>query len=448
MSAPTSLPWIKVFASLDQHPKAIRLGFRLCELDSSIKREYMTAIALGFVIKLWLWVSQRKPDGNLSSVKPHEIAFALGWMGDGDIFWKALCDSGFIDAETKTLHDWDQFQSAHCEVQNDANEKLAQKRQRDRERMAAKRAAERAAKSVATSHDAQPTPTMPTEHSTAASFNDLLVMPLDAYPHAYDAFKNMFPAFDGKNGRPTLDTKLATMREWFEKTPSKSKTWTSPRQIEKCLSDDYQKVVGNYQRDIKTGATVAAPSSTVEVPKKDKHNNAILLQHGRRWTNHDTNAWMNSRYWLQDAQAWSDTDPRINSQNISTSQIDAAKRAALGTSKQSRPIVLAAEAANDALPTQSTMDATTDNLVKRSQEHLQSWGKDINSEVPTVDQHGAKIALPTGYVWTLYDRKCYDKKYTWTARGWEPSSSEISANQTRINKNTNSVVTMTQVSAL
>lgn len=95
-----SLPWIRVYNDLPDHPKSDQLATSLGE-----------ARAWTHVLELWLWVSRVRPDGDLSGLSSAVIARRAGWHGDADAFTDALRQCGFLDGDQ--VHDWDEYQGAH-----------------------------------------------------------------------------------------------------------------------------------------------------------------------------------------------------------------------------------------------------------------------------------------------------------------------------------------------
>lgn len=95
-----SLSWIKLHANLPEHPKADLLE---CELR--------TPRAWTFVVQLWLWAAKVRPSGDLSGLPASIVARRAGWDGDADVFVAALRTVGFLDGDV--LHDWDDEQGAH-----------------------------------------------------------------------------------------------------------------------------------------------------------------------------------------------------------------------------------------------------------------------------------------------------------------------------------------------
>jgi len=96
-----SLPWIRVYNDLPDHPKSDHLAALLDDRR-----------AWTYVVQLWLWASRVKPDGDLSGLHSSVIAKRAGWDGDPMVFVDAMQEVGFLD-ENK-IHDWVDFQGAHA----------------------------------------------------------------------------------------------------------------------------------------------------------------------------------------------------------------------------------------------------------------------------------------------------------------------------------------------
>lgn len=133
-----SLPWIRVYNDLPDHPKADALAELLGE-----------ARAWTHVVELWLWASRVRPDGDLAGIAPSLIARRSGWTGEPEQFVSALRVAGWLDGTR--LHGWEEHQGAH-------SAKLA----RDRERLRAARHPASVAASVATTVAATVAPTVAT----------------------------------------------------------------------------------------------------------------------------------------------------------------------------------------------------------------------------------------------------------------------------------------------
>lgn len=57
-----------------------------------------------YPIQLWSYCIVNQPDGDLSTYTNNEVAGIAGYMGDGDTFWSAMCQVGFIDPDTRKVH--------------------------------------------------------------------------------------------------------------------------------------------------------------------------------------------------------------------------------------------------------------------------------------------------------------------------------------------------------
>lgn len=96
-----SLPWIRVYNDLPDHPKSDHLAAILQEPR-----------AWTHVVELWLWVSRVRPDGSLAGLHPVVIAKRAGWNGDPITFVDAMRQAGFLDGDQ--IHDWLDYQGAHA----------------------------------------------------------------------------------------------------------------------------------------------------------------------------------------------------------------------------------------------------------------------------------------------------------------------------------------------
>lgn len=96
-----SLPWIRVYNDLPDHPKSDHLAAILQEPR-----------AWTHVVELWLWVSRVRPDGSLAGLHPVVIARRAGWNGDPITFVDAMRQAGFLDGDQ--IHDWLDYQGAHA----------------------------------------------------------------------------------------------------------------------------------------------------------------------------------------------------------------------------------------------------------------------------------------------------------------------------------------------
>lgn len=96
-----SLPWIRVYNDLPDHPKSDHLAALLDDRR-----------AWTYVVQLWLWASRVKPDGSLAGLHPSVIAKRAGWEGEPIGFVTAMREAGFLDGDN--IHAWDEYQGAHA----------------------------------------------------------------------------------------------------------------------------------------------------------------------------------------------------------------------------------------------------------------------------------------------------------------------------------------------
>lgn len=94
----STLPWIKAYADLGDHPKLWRLVAALNVEDAQ---------AVGHLLYLWWWSVDYAPDGDLSTFSPVEIARAARWRDHAEVFVDALRLSGFV--VDGRLNDWGEY---------------------------------------------------------------------------------------------------------------------------------------------------------------------------------------------------------------------------------------------------------------------------------------------------------------------------------------------------
>jgi len=117
------LNWLKVDASIFEHPKTRRLARAL-----GISPEQ----TVGHLIRLWSWGLRISPDGVLRNADAVDLAEAANFSGDAEMFLEALltCSSGGVGFMERTedgflaFHDWTEYSGA-----------LEQKREKNRDRM-------------------------------------------------------------------------------------------------------------------------------------------------------------------------------------------------------------------------------------------------------------------------------------------------------------------------
>ena len=86
----------RVLVTLPTHPKTKKLMRQLGD------RSFYN------LIRLWAWVAQNKPEGELSNMDKDDIEIAADWQGDEGLFVDTLIDLRLIDCENETciIHDW------------------------------------------------------------------------------------------------------------------------------------------------------------------------------------------------------------------------------------------------------------------------------------------------------------------------------------------------------
>lgn len=94
------MAWIESHQTLGRHPKTRRLARLLaCSLPA----------AVGHLHFLWWWAVDFAQDGSVGAYDCQEIADAALWEGDPADFRAALVATGFLDADTAMLHDWQDY---------------------------------------------------------------------------------------------------------------------------------------------------------------------------------------------------------------------------------------------------------------------------------------------------------------------------------------------------
>ncbi len=98
------MAWIESHQSLATHRKT-----------KSLKRllRIKTPQAIGHLHLLWYWCLDNAPSGDLSNIPDDDLAEAAEWSGDPKAFISAVIDSGFIDPETRQLHDWTDYTGSY-----------------------------------------------------------------------------------------------------------------------------------------------------------------------------------------------------------------------------------------------------------------------------------------------------------------------------------------------
>lgn len=93
------MAWIEAHQSLADHPKLIMASEILGVSEAQI---------IGHLMYLWWWALDRAPTGELSQYKPRIVERAARWEGAHGVFYAALLEVGFIDADG-AIHDWHEY---------------------------------------------------------------------------------------------------------------------------------------------------------------------------------------------------------------------------------------------------------------------------------------------------------------------------------------------------
>lgn len=120
-----SLPWIKVFKDLPEHPKATNLAAALGN-----------DMAWAHIVQLWFWAAKVRPDGDLSGLPDQMIATRAGWIGDAKSFVTAAASVGFLDGNefSRSIHNWTFYQQKHADRRE--ADKLAKRQKRSQKKNA------------------------------------------------------------------------------------------------------------------------------------------------------------------------------------------------------------------------------------------------------------------------------------------------------------------------
>ena len=124
----SSLPWIKVYTDVLDHPKSLRLASRLSDPRAPF---YMFAT--------WCYAGRLAPDGKFPDAATVEAA--ARWTGEPGVLADALVAVGFLDKRGRggalVIHNWEDHQAAHVERRaKDRAYQRAKRAERRKERRA------------------------------------------------------------------------------------------------------------------------------------------------------------------------------------------------------------------------------------------------------------------------------------------------------------------------
>lgn len=97
-----TLPWIKLFVDMPDHPKCDELAVALGDED-----------AWSRVVALWCWAAKFRPNGDLAGISSELVARRARWKGDAATFVQALKRVGLMTTDG-VLHDFADIQGAHA----------------------------------------------------------------------------------------------------------------------------------------------------------------------------------------------------------------------------------------------------------------------------------------------------------------------------------------------
>lgn len=121
--------WIQSHSELRDHPK-VKKAARILGIPK--------LLMIGHLQALWWWVIEYHPSGDLSYTAPEDIADAVEWAGDPQLFMKAMLECstsggfGFLEKRDSGLfvHDWEE----HCCREYEKRKKDAERQKRNREK--------------------------------------------------------------------------------------------------------------------------------------------------------------------------------------------------------------------------------------------------------------------------------------------------------------------------
>jgi hypothetical protein len=94
------MAWIESHQSLATHRKLYKLSSIL-----GIGRPQ----AVGHLHFLWWWALDNASNGNLQEIPGSVVEDVVGWAGEPLKFYNALIESEWIDSDTLTLHNWQNY---------------------------------------------------------------------------------------------------------------------------------------------------------------------------------------------------------------------------------------------------------------------------------------------------------------------------------------------------
>lgn len=105
------MTYIEHDIDLAGHPKLLRLAARMgrsLELPADFPID-AGAIAEGLLSRLWGWCMKYADDGDLGPFDHDEVALAVGWRSDPDVFFELLHKARFLEDDEDVVHDWEDY---------------------------------------------------------------------------------------------------------------------------------------------------------------------------------------------------------------------------------------------------------------------------------------------------------------------------------------------------
>ena len=114
--------FVRVFTNFYSHRKTARLRVRL------------GSDALWIPPRLWSYAADNQPDGNFEGYTAEEIAMLIGYTGDAKAMLEALLETGFMDSDPLSIHDW-QAHNGYHQAYSARAKKAAKARWKGKERI-------------------------------------------------------------------------------------------------------------------------------------------------------------------------------------------------------------------------------------------------------------------------------------------------------------------------
>lgn len=280
---------VQIDNALPRHPKLRRLATVL-----GVPRTQ----ALGILASLWAAVLELAPDGDLSGWTPDDVADCAMWSDDSARLWEALVLTGWVvlEGEAAHIHDWRDHTGGTLWRRSLARERQRKRRVAERDSSDTMSVTSQPLKqNVTPGQDKDKTRRrtrlgegldqggvggVRAQRKQPPTFDELLVAHIHGLPAA-EYLHQRFPAFDGVNGRPTVQDKLDVLRDWFDRAPP-AKRWRTPKGIEVALSRDYESVRRSRDYDARNGQAAPIQHAMTEEQRRAAHEARIAAHQARK----------------------------------------------------------------------------------------------------------------------------------------------------------------------